>query len=60
MISPMRHLADDLYLSGGAFVDQHFQDTRRLFVAEELAEFFLVIADFVFLDESDEIRRGVA
>lgn len=44
----------------GALFREHRDDLLRGAVAEELAEGFLVIGDAVLLDESDEVRGGVA
>lgn len=43
-----------------AFLQQHFQNVTGLVVAEQLAEFFLVIRHAMFGDHRDEIPLGVA
>ena len=43
-----------------AFVDEHAHDLFRRVVAEQLAEFLLVVRDAMPLDELDEIGRRVA
>ena len=43
-----------------AFALQQFDDLARADVAEELAEFLLVMGDAMPLDQRDEGRRGVA
>ena len=43
-----------------ALVEQHFEDVAGFVIAEQLAEFFLVVRHAVFGDHADEIPLGVA
>src|SRR5690606_6938419 len=50
----------DLHAGGGTFVQQHSYDLLGGDIAEQLAQFFLVIGDAVPLDHVDEVGRRVA
>ena len=61
-VAHTRHRATRLDAHAGrcAFVEQHAHDLLRRIVAEQLAEFLLVIGDAMALDQRDEIGRRVA
>jgi hypothetical protein len=50
----------DAHSGGVALGEEHIDDLLRRAIAEELAEGFLVVADAMALNESDEISRRVA